>query len=149
MKENTQVTESVEPIGDTVESVETTDVVETVSKEEFESLVAERDELLQYKPTEISEAEQALINRENELKQKEFNLELKSNGLDKFGDFIKADSVDELKTKIEQFNALLAEYKVSLGYVPKEQNSDSAYEIASQNGDTKSMIGAKISKLFG
>lgn len=149
MEENTQVTKSVEPTGDTSESVETTDVTETVPKEEFDNLIAERDELLQYKPKEVSEVEQALINRENELKQKEFSLELKENGLDKFGDFIKADSVDELKEKINQFNQLLAEFKVSLGYVPKEQNSDSAYEIAAQNNDTKSMISAKISKLFG
>ncbi|KZZ85646.1 hypothetical protein [Bacillus sp. SJS] len=114
-------------------------------EKELNPIQSERDELLQFKPKEVSEAEKALQEKQQELWNKEVNIELKSAGLEKFADFFVAENTDQLKEKIEKFNILMDEFKVANGYVPSDHKQTTQYDQAKQTGNTKGMI----KSLFG
>lgn len=114
----------------------------------LQPLMSERDNLLQYKPVEKSDSEKALEQREQELFKKELSIELKTNGLEDFADFINVENVDELKSKIEALNKILAARKVNTSYVPDDHKQTSAYDQAASKNDVTGMISAKLSKLF-
>lgn len=122
--------------------------VETVSKADYDLLVAERDELIQYKPKEKSEDELALETKQNELWDKEKSLELKSVNLEQFADFFNAQNSDDLKAQIESFQSLLAEMKASMGYVPKDHLKTDPYTVAEQKKDVGGMLQSKLANLF-
>jgi hypothetical protein len=122
--------------------------VETVSKADYDLLVAERDELIQYKPKEKSEDELALETKQKELWDKEKSLELKSVKLEQFADFFNAQNSEDLKAQIESFQSLIAEMKASMGYVPKDHLKDDEYSTLENKKDTKGMIQSKFAKLF-
>lgn len=114
----------------------------------LQPVMSERDNLLQYKPVEKSDAEKALEKREQELFKKELSIELKTNGLEDFADFINVENVDELKSKIEALNKILASRKVNTSYVPDDHKQTSAYDQSASKNDVTGMISAKLSKLF-
>jgi|SRR5690625_622208 len=116
--------------------------VETVSKADYDAIVAERDAL---KPVEKSESEQAMETKQQELWQKEVALTLKENGLDKFADVIKVKDADELNTTIEALNGIVDQYKVENAYVPENHAKQDEYDNAKNSGDTQGMI----KSLFG
>jgi hypothetical protein len=122
--------------------------VETVSKADYDLLVAERDELIQYKPKEKSEDELALETKQQELWDKEKSLELKSVELEQFADFFNAQNSEELKAQIDSFQSLIAEMKANMGYVPKDHLKDDEYSVLENKKDTKGMIQTKFAKLF-
>ncbi|WP_079515840.1 hypothetical protein [Rossellomorea marisflavi] len=122
--------------------------VETVSKADYDLLVAERDDLIQYKPKEKSEEELALETKQNELWEKEKSLELKSVNLEQFAGFFNAQNSDDLKSQIESFQSLLAEMKASMGYVPKDHVKADPYTIAEQKKDVGGMLQSKLANLF-
>lgn len=111
-------------------------------------ITAERDELLQFKPKDLTEAEKAIQDKQNELWVKEKSLDLKSVELEKFADFFNAQNSDELKGQIETFQGLINELKVSWGYVPTDHSRDNEYTVHEQKKDTQGMIASKFSKLF-
>ena len=115
---------------------------------EFNPIVQERDNLLQYKPVEKSEAEIALETSQQELTNNQIQFELKQAGLEKFSAFFNAKNVDEVKPLIEQFNALLADVKKDMGYIPTNHKQDDPYSKFAKDKDTKGMIGSKIANLF-
>lgn len=114
--------------------------VETVTKAEYDSLLAERDSLLEYKPAEVSEKEKAMQIKEQDLWQKEVNLSLKENGLESFASIIKVANEEELKSTIASLNSVISEIKASTGYVPSDHKQVTAYDQAKQSGNTKGMI---------
>lgn len=114
----------------------------------LQPVMSERDNLLQYKPVEKSDAEKALEQREQELFKKELSIELKASGLEDFADFINVGNVDELKSKIEALNKILEARKVNTSYVPDDHKQTSAYDQAASKNDVTGMISAKLSKLF-
>lgn len=116
---------------------------------EFNPVVAERDELLQFKPKDLSDEEKAMQTKQQELFQKEVSLELKSAGLEKFAEFFNVQKIDDLQPQIEKFQGLLNEIKVELGYVPADHKKQNEYDVFATKGDTKGMIATKLSKLFG
>lgn len=116
---------------------------------EFNPVVQERDDLLQYKPKELSDEEKSFAAKQLELTQKEINFELKSVGLEQFADFFNAQNVEELKPQIEKFNTLLADVKKNMGYIPpNEHKQEDQYTKFVKEKDTKGMISSKLASLF-
>lgn len=111
-------------------------------------LTAERDELLQYKPVDKTDAEKALEQREADLFKKEVGIELKANKLDDFADFLNVSNADELKVKVTQLTKILEARKLNNGYVPDNHKQTTAYDQAAAKNDVNGMIGAKLAKLF-
>ncbi|EFV79045.1 hypothetical protein HMPREF1013_00674 [Bacillus sp. 2_A_57_CT2] len=118
-------------------------------EKEFNPVVAERDELLQFKPKELSDEEKAMQTKQQELFHKEVSLEIKSAGLEKFAEFFNVQKIEDLQPQIEKFQGLLNEIKVELGYVPADHKKQNEYDVFATKGDTKGMIATKLSKLFG
>lgn len=123
--------------------------VETVPKSEYDSLVAELEDVKSKLPKELTEEEKQLQQKQRELFNKEVELELKSEGLEQFKDIIKVSDSDELKETIKTLNKIVNDIKVSVGYVPQDNAKDNEYDVFAKNKDTKGMIATKLSKLFG
>ncbi|MDA6111504.1 hypothetical protein OSJ99_25315, partial [Escherichia coli] len=70
-------------------------------EKEFNPVVAERDELLQFKPKELSDEEKAMQTKQQELFHKEVSLEIKSAGLEKFAEFFNVQKIEDLQPQIE------------------------------------------------
>ena len=111
-------------------------------------LVTERDELLQYKPKDKTDAEKALEAKEIELFRKEVGIELKANQMDDFSEFFNVSSTDELKGKIEALKKILDARKINGAYKPDDHKQQSAWEAAASKNDVTGMVSAKLSKLF-
>ena len=122
--------------------------LETVTKEQYDSIVSELEEVKGKLPKELSEEEKSLQNKQQELWQKEKAIELKAVQLDKFADFIHAGNPEELSTQIKQFQLLLNEIKMSIGYVPNDHKKTDEYSSYEKSKDTKGMIGTKLANLF-
>ncbi|MFE4525067.1 hypothetical protein ACFRCQ_23670 [Cytobacillus firmus] len=118
-------------------------------EQELNPIVSERDELLQFKPKDLSDEEKAMQTKQQELFQKEVSLELKSAGLEKFAEFFNVQKIEDLQPQIEKFQGLLNEIKVEMGYVPADHKKQNEYDVFATKGDTKGMIATKLSKLFG
>ncbi|WP_346200135.1 hypothetical protein NSQ96_16270 [Caldifermentibacillus hisashii] len=118
---------------------------ETVSKEQYDSVIAELEEVKAKLPKELTEEEKAIQQKQQELFDKEIHLTLKENGLEQFKDIIKVSNSDELKDTIKKLNKIVNNIKIEVGYVPEDHKQVTAYEQAKQKGDTKGMI----KSLFG
>lgn len=116
--------------------------------DELAPLQTQVKELEQFKPKEKSDAEKALEQKEIELWQKEKNLILKENGLHEYADFFVAKDTEQLNKDIEKLNKILESKKLNNAYVPDGHKSADAYSQAEKNGDTITMIGSKLSKIF-
>jgi molecular chaperone GrpE len=109
---------------------------------------SERDELLQYKPKELSDEEKALQTKQQELFSKEVSLTLKENGLEQFASILKVSNEEELKEVVESLKSVVNEIKVNSGYVPNDHRQNDKYSQFEKNKDTKNMIGSKLANLF-
>jgi hypothetical protein len=116
--------------------------------DELAPLQAQVTELQQYKPKEKSDAEKALEQKEMELFNKEKNLILREKGLQDFADFLNVTDTEQLNKDIEKLNKVLEAKKLNNTYVPDGHKSADAYNKAEKQGDTITMIGTKLSKLF-
>lgn len=134
-----------EEVKDERQEDEEQDEVVTVSKAEYDAIIAERDELLQYKPVEPTEEEKAFATKQEELWAKEVALTLKENGLERFADVIQVKDTEELNKTIEILNDVMDEIKVENAYVPTDHARTSQYDTAKQKGDTQGML----KSLFG
>jgi molecular chaperone GrpE len=117
-------------------------------EKELSPIQSERDELLQYKPKDLSEDEKALQTKQQELFTKEVNLTLKESGLEKFASIVKVANEEELKEVVEALNSVVNELKVDLGFVPTDHKQNDKYSQFEKNKDTKNMIGSKLANLF-
>lgn len=117
-------------------------------EKEYNPLVQERDELLQFKPKDLSDDEIALQTKQAELWSKEVNLSLKENGLDKFASIVKVSNEDELKEVVTTLNTFINDLKVEMGYKPNDHKQNDPYSQFEKNKDTKGMIGSKLANLF-
>lgn len=114
-------------------------------KDELEPIQAQVE---QYKPKEKSDTEKALEQKEQELWNKEKSLILKEHNLHEFADFFAATNTEQLNKDIEKLNKVLDAKKLNNSYVPDGHKSADAYSKAEKQGDTITMIGTKLSKLF-
>lgn len=125
----------------------------TTARTQWESEVltpiqTERDELLKFKPKDLTDEEKAIQTKQQELFDKEISLELKSAGLEKFADFFNVQKVEDLQPKIETFQTLINELKVEMGYKPENHKQTDEYSVHEKKKDTQGMIASKFSKLF-
>ncbi|QUL57345.1 hypothetical protein KDC22_13255 [Paenibacillus tritici] len=111
-------------------------------------LTAERDQLLQFKPVDKSDAEKALEQREQELFKKEFTIELKANKLEDFVELLNVSNSEELKDKVAQLAKILEARKLNNSYIPSNHKQTDKYEQALKSGNITEAIDVKLSKLF-
>ncbi|MCB7071385.1 hypothetical protein LIZ76_15780 [Caldibacillus sp. 210928-DFI.2.22] len=123
--------------------------VETVAKSEYDSIVAELEEVKAKLPMDLTEEEKVIQQKQKELFDKEIQLTLKENGLEQFKDIVKVANDDELKETVKKLNKIVNNIKIEVGYVPKDNAKDNEYDVFAKNKDTKGMIATKLSKLFG
>jgi hypothetical protein len=123
--------------------------IEMVAKSEYDTLVAELEEVKSKLPRELSDEEKQLQVKQQELFNKEVHLTLKENGLEQFAPVVRVTNEDELRETIKQLNKIVNDIKVSVGYVPQDNAKDNEYDVYAQKNDTKGMIATKLSKLFG
>jgi len=123
-------------------------VAEAKGKWDTDILVPLQTELAGLKPATKTEKELAIEAKEAELWNKEKSLVLKEKGLSDFADFFSGNTIEDLNKGIEKFNAILEAKKLNNSYVPEGHKQTDAYAQAEKNGDTQSMIGSKLSKLF-
>ncbi|MBB6445629.1 hypothetical protein [Bacillus benzoevorans] len=124
-------------------------------EKEFNPLVAERDDLLQYKPKELSDGEKAiqaekekLAELKKEFFQKDVYFSLKENGLEAFANVVKVENDDELKEVVQSLSKIVNDIKVTNGYVPNDHKQQNEYDAFASKKDTKGMIGTKLANLF-
>ncbi|MTT32702.1 hypothetical protein GMB86_11860 [Terrilactibacillus sp. BCM23-1] len=100
-------------------------------------------------PKAPSQEELALQAKEQALFSKQINLTLKENGLGAFDGLIEAKDEKDLDQKVKQLSKVINELKISQSYIPKDKGDTDPYAKFEKNKDTKGMINAKLSKLFG
>lgn len=133
----------------TMVSEDKQDVVEEkiYTQVDIDALQSQIDELLQYKPKELTENEINIQQKLEAIWVREINQILKEEGLEIFADFIKAevDDTDSLHKQITKLKETVGKLELSNSYQPTNHKPIDAYSIAKKNKDAKSMIGAKLS----
>lgn len=117
-------------------------------EKELNPIIAERDDLLQFKPKDLSDEEKQFKAKQKELFDKEVSLTLKEHGLQQFASIVKVENEDELKETVKALNGIVNQLKIDLGYVPNEHRQQNEYDLFAQKKDTKGMISTKLANLF-
>lgn len=120
--------------------------VETIAKAEYDAILAERDELLQYKPKELTEEEVKAQQDREAFEKEKLEFAIEKAGLSDFAEFINDQE------EIEAFQGLVKKIqdnvKRELSYKPENHKQTDEYSQYAQKGDTKGMIGTKLANLF-
>lgn len=152
-KENEEVASYLDTLSPKAEGVSQEDFDKIVSKydelkttyktieAEHEAVITERDDLLQYKPKEVTKEEQALLDKQQELWQREVSLTLQEKGLHQFKDIVSVNDEEGLQEAVQTLQDALKEYKVDNSYVPTDNNNTrNTYDDAKEKGDTQGML---------
>jgi hypothetical protein len=123
-------------------------MAETKEKWIAEELVPLQTEIQSLKPVVKTDKEIAIEAKELELWNKEKSFVLKEKGLADFAEFFNAQDNDNLEIQVTALNKILEAKKLNNAYVPEGHKQTDAYAQAEKKGDTQSMIGTKLSKLF-
>ena len=123
------------------------DQQQTVDMKTYLELVAKMEKMEQMLSQEAEKA-QKVAEKEQELFQKQVQLTLKENGLEKFADIVKVSNEDELKDVVKKLTTIVNEIKIESGYIPAEHAKTDEYSVYEKKKDVAGMIGAKLSKLF-
>jgi molecular chaperone GrpE len=145
LNENVEATEVDEVVKTEVIEILQDEVVEekTYTQADIDNLQAQIDELAQYRPKEVSEADIRL----EQVWQREVAQTLKEEGLEIFSEFIRADVDDNnaLQSQITKLKEIVGALELSNSYQPTNHKSPDAYSLAKKNKDVKSMISEKLS----
>ena len=148
--DETVVAEKVEDV-QTKETSDGDSQVETVEEKTYtqadiDTLQAQIDDLIQYKPEVQSEAEIKLQKKAETLWNKQVDLELKEHGLEVFKDFIRVDvdDIDALNKQISKLKEIVGVLELSNSYQPTNHKPVDAYSIAKKNRNSIDMISAKL-----
>ncbi|MGF9738585.1 xanthine phosphoribosyltransferase [Priestia megaterium] len=145
LNENVEATEVDEVVETEVIETLQDEVVEekTYTQADIDNLQAQIDELAQYRPKEVSEADIRL----EQVWQREVAQTLKEEGLEIFSEFIRADVDDNnaLQSQITKLKEIVGALELSNSYQPTNHKSPDAYSLAKKNKDVKSMISQKLS----
>ena len=123
-------------------------ITEAKTKWVAEELTPIQTELATLKPAKKTDKEVELETKEAELWDKEKSLHIKEKGFADFADFFSGNTIEDLDKSIEKFNTILEAKKLNNSYQPEGHKSTNTYAQAEKTGDTQSMIGSKLSKLF-
>ncbi|AFM40993.1 hypothetical protein Desaci_2018 [Desulfosporosinus acidiphilus SJ4] len=123
-------------------------LTEHKEKWETEILAPLQTELAGLKPVAKTDKEKEIEAKEQELWNKEKSLHIKEKGLSDFAEFFNANTIEDLDIQAEKLNKILEAKKLNNAYVPSGHKTADAYAQAEKSGDTQTMIGSKLSKLF-
>ncbi|MBE2905527.1 hypothetical protein HPJ93_13035 [Anoxybacillus flavithermus] len=117
---------------------------QTVDMKTYLELVAKMEKMEQMLSQE-AEKQKEIEAKQQELWQKQVQITLQENGLEKFADIVKVSNEDELKDVVKKLTTIVNEIRIQTGYIPADHKQMTAYEQAKKQGNTKNMIKA----LFG
>lgn len=120
---------------------------QTVDMKTYLELVAKMEKMEQMLSQEAEKA-QKMAEKEQELFQKQVQLTLKENGLEKFADIVKVNDEDELADVVKKLTAIVNEIKIQNGYVPVDHAKTDEYSKYEKEKNVAGMIAVKLSKLF-
>ncbi|WP_240326841.1 hypothetical protein [Aeribacillus pallidus] len=129
------------------EQTQQQDQQQTVDMKTYLELVVKMEKMEQ---TLASEAEKAqkMAEKEQELFQKQVQLTLKENGLEKFADIVKVNDENELADVVKKLTAIVNEIKIETGYIPADHAKTDEYSKYEKEKNVAGMIAVKLSKLF-
>ncbi|SFA52348.1 hypothetical protein SAMN05216169_103219 [Anoxybacillus pushchinoensis] len=120
---------------------------QTVDMKTYLELVAQMEKMEQMLSQEAEKA-QKMAEKEQELFQKQVQLTLKENGLEKFADIVKVSNEDELKDVVKKLTTIVNEIKIQTGYIPADYAKTDEYSKYEKEKNVAGMIAVKLSKLF-
>lgn len=120
---------------------------QTVDIKTYLDLIAKMEKMEQTLANE-AEKQKEIEAKQNELWQKQVQLTLKENGLEKFADVVKVSNEDELKDVVKKLTTIVNEIKIESGYVPADHVKTDEYSKYEKEKNVAGMISAKLSKLF-
>jgi len=120
---------------------------QTVDMKTYLELVAKMEKMEQMLSQE-AERQKEIEAKQNELWQKQVQLTLKENGLEKFADIVKVSNEDELSDVVKKLTTIVNEIKIESGYIPADHAKTDEYSKYEKEKNVAGMIGAKLSKLF-
>ncbi|MEU2589659.1 hypothetical protein ACI2JA_19855 [Alkalihalobacillus sp. NPDC078783] len=109
-------------------------------KSQLETLTQERDQLLNEKPKEKTEAELKLETEMKEFQDQKIAFEFEKRGMSDFADLIKVDA-ENLEDTFTALEKVLNERKMDNSYKPTGTGSEGdAYSIAKEKGDAAGLF---------
>lgn len=120
---------------------------QTVDMKTYLDLVAKMEKMEQTLANEAEKA-QKMAEKEQELWQKQVQLTLKENGLEKFADIVKVSNEDELADVVKKLSQIVNEIKIETGYIPADHAKTDEYTKYEKEKNVTGMIAVKLSKLF-
>lgn len=116
--------------------------------QELNPVVTERDDLLQYKPKDLTDEEKGFKQQQQDFFNQKVDFQLEKNGLKQFKDVLKVENDEELETTIQSLTKIMNDVKLATGYIPKDKAKDDEYSKFAKEGNTQGMIASKLSNLF-
>ena len=110
-------------------------------------LVAKMEKMEQMLSQE-AEKQKEIEAKQQELWQKQVQLTLRENGLEKFADIVQVSNEDELNDVVKKLSQIVNEIKVETGYVPSDHAKTDEYSKYEKEKNAAGMIAVKLSKLF-
>lgn len=126
------------------------DQQQTVDMKTYLELIAKMEKMEQMLSQE-AEKQKEIAAKQQELFQKQVQLTLKENGLEKFADFadiLKVSNEDELNDVVKKLSQIVNEIKVETGYIPADHAKTDEYSKYEKEKNAAGMIAVKLSKLF-
>ena len=120
---------------------------QTVDMKTYLELVAKMEKMEQMLSQE-AERQKEIEAKQNELWQKQVQLTLKENGLEKFADIVKVSNEDELSDVVKKLTTIVNEIKIETGYIPADHAKTDEYSKYEKEKNVAGMIAVKLSKLF-
>ncbi|WP_241737868.1 hypothetical protein [Anoxybacillus flavithermus] len=123
------------------------DQQQTVDMKTYLELVAKMEKMEQMLSQE-AEKQKEIEAKQQELFQKQVQLTLRENGLEKFADIVQVSNEDELNDVVKKLSQIVNEIKVETGYVPSDHAKTDEYSKYEKEKNAAGMIAVKLSKLF-
>ncbi|WP_241739379.1 hypothetical protein [Anoxybacillus flavithermus] len=123
------------------------DQQQTVDMKTYLDLVAKMEKMEQMLSQE-AEKQKEIEAKQQELWQKQVQLTLQENNLEKFADIVKVSNEDELKDVVKKLTAIVNEIKIETGYIPADHAKTDEYSKYEKEKNAAGMIAVKLSKLF-
>ncbi|WP_241737054.1 hypothetical protein [Anoxybacillus flavithermus] len=123
------------------------DQQQTVDMKTYLDLVAKMEKMEQMLANE-AEKQKEIEAKQQELWQKQVQLTLKENGLEKFADIVRVNDENELADVVKKLSQIVNEIKVETGYIPADHAKTDEYSKYEKEKNAAGMIAVKLSKLF-
>ena len=120
---------------------------QTVDMKTYLELVAKMEKMEQMLSQEEEKA-QKIAEKEQELFQKQVQITLKENGLEKFADIVKVNDENELADVVKKLTTIVNEIRIETGYIPADHAKTDEYSKYEKEKNAAGMIAVKLSKLF-